>query len=197
MAQTQRILMVDDEMIIRKTLALKLSEEGFDVSTAESGEKAIAMLKEESFDLIITDLMMEGPDGIQVLKQAKKSSQNTAVIILTGYGDLTSAVDALRLGADDYLLKPCDTNELLFRIAKCFEKLELKNRIRMYEDILPICLVCKKIRDDSNTEPGDGKWIPVDQYLTRKEGKSMSHGYCPDCGQKFLADIDDRYKEDT
>lgn len=194
MTTKQRVLMVDDEMIILKTLAVKLSDEGFDVNTADCGEKAITMLKENEFDLVITDLMMEGMDGFKVLKQAKKVSQTIAVIILTGYGDMTSAIDALRLGADDYLLKPCDINELLFRIDKCLEKQELQKRVKMYEDILPICLVCKKIRDDSNKEPGSGEWIPVDQYLTRKEGKSMSHGYCPDCGQKFLDSIDERYK---
>lgn len=186
--------MVDDEMIILKTLAAKLLDEGFEVKTADCGEKAIDMLKNNSFDLVITDLMMEGLDGFKVLKKAKTVSHNISVIILTGYGDLTSAIDALRLGADDYLLKPCDINELLFRIEKCMEKQELQRRVAMYENILPICLVCKKIRDDSNTAPGSGEWVPVDQYLTRKEGKNMSHGYCPDCGQQFLDSIDKRYE---
>jgi DNA-binding NtrC family response regulator len=195
MAHKRSILMVDDEMIILKTLAIKLSDEGFEVSTASNGEKAIKLLKTEQFDLVITDLMMEGVDGIKVLREAKKLDPDIAAIILTGYGDLTSAVDALRLGADDYLLKPCDIDELLFRISKCIEKQELKKRVKMYEDILPICLVCKKIRDDSDTGPGAGQWIPVDQFLTRKAGKSMSHGYCPDCGQKFLAEIDERYNK--
>jgi DNA-binding response OmpR family regulator len=128
------------------------------------------------------------------LKHIKSESPDTAVIILTGYGDLTSAVDALRLGADDYLLKPCDLNELLFRINKCLEKQSLSNMVKMYEDILPICLDCKKIRDDSNSEPGKGEWIPVDQYLTQKAGKSMSHGYCPECGKRFLDAIDKKFK---
>jgi len=186
--------MVDDEMIILKTLAVKLSDEGFQVQTADCGQKAIELLNQEKFDLVITDMMMEGLDGFKVLKEAKRISMDIAVIILTGYGDLNSAVDALRLGADDYLLKPCDINELLFRIDKSLEKRELQKRVQMYEDILPICLVCKKIRDDSNKEPGKGDWIPVDQYLTKKEGKSMSHGYCPECGEKFLESIDKRYK---
>lgn len=187
--------MVDDELIILKTLALKLFDEGFDVNTAGNGERAIDLLQSEHFDLVITDLMMEGIDGLQVLRQAKKVDQDIAVIILTGYGDLTSAVDALRLGADDYLLKPCDINELLFRITKCFEKQDLKKRVKIYEDILPICLDCKKIRDDSNTEPGKGEWMPIDQFLTRKAGNRMSHGYCPECGKKFLDEIEARYKD--
>jgi len=191
----QTILLVDDEAIIRKTLAGKLSDEGFTVLSADSGASALAYLATTKISLVITDLMMEGMNGIQVLEAVKAHNPETAVIILTGYGDLTSAIDALRLGADDYLLKPCDLNELLFRMNKCLEKQSLKAMVQIYEDILPICLDCKKIRDDSNSEPGKGKWMPVDQYLTKKAGKSMSHGYCPDCGQRFLKSIEKRLKK--
>ncbi|HFQ80059.1 MAG TPA: response regulator [Desulfobacterales bacterium] len=187
---SKTILLVDDEAIILKTIEGKLIDEGFQVFTAPDGTEALKRFNELPINLVITDLMMEGISGITVLEKIKQNSPNTAVIILTGYGELNSAVEALRLGADDYLLKPCDLNELIFRINKCFEKQELKDMVKMYEDILPICLDCKKIRDDSDTEPGKGKWIPVEEYLTRKAGKSMSHGYCPDCGKKFLDAID-------
>jgi len=186
------ILLVDDEPIIRKTLAGKLKDEGFTVLTAENGDKALAFLSTTRIHLVITDLMMEGMNGIQVLEGVKAKSPETAVIILTGYGDLTSAIDALRLGADDYLLKPCDLNELLFRMNKCLEKQELKQMVQIYEEILPICLDCKKIRVDGGSNSGEGNWIPVDQYLTKKAGKSMSHGYCPECGEKFLESIEKR-----
>ena len=189
------VLLVDDEAIIRKTLADKLSDEGFTVLTAENGTSAIVYLSISPIDLVITDLVMEDMNGIQVLEAVKAYNPAIAVIILTGYGELTSAIDALRLGADDYLLKPCDLNELLFRMNKCLEKQSLQNMVKIYENILPICLDCKKIRDDSGTEPGMGKWIPVDQYLTKKAGKNMSHGYCPDCGQHFLDSIEKRSKK--
>ncbi len=187
---SKTILLVDDETIILKTIEGKLIDEGFQVFSAPNGAEALKQFSGLPINLVITDLMMEGMNGITVLERIKKDSPNTAVIILTGYGDLSSAVEALRLGADDYLLKPCDLNELIFRINKCFEKQELKDMVKMYEDILPICLDCKKIRDDSGTKPGKGKWMPVEEYLTKKAGKSMSHGYCPDCGKKFLDAID-------
>ncbi len=190
---SKTILLVDDEAIILKTIEGKLIDEGFQVFTAPDGAEALKRFSALPINLVITDLMMEGMSGITVLERIKQDSPNTAVIILTGYGDLSSAVEALRLGADDYLLKPCDLNELIFRINKCFEKQELKDMVKMYEDILPICLDCKKIRDDSGTKPGQGKWMPVEEYLTKKAGKSMSHGYCPDCGKKFLEAIDDRF----
>jgi len=195
MDNDKTILLVDDEAIILKTIAGKLEDEGFTVLTAENGNDALGRLRENKVDMVITDLMMEGIGGIQVLEEVKKHNRNIAVIILTGYGDLGSAIDALRLGADDYLLKPCDLNELLFRINKCFEKQSLQEIVQIYEDILPICLVCKKIRDDRGTEPGKGEWMPVDKFLTKRAGKSMSHGYCPECGEKFLQEIEDRFKK--
>nr|MBF0223034.1 response regulator [Desulfobulbaceae bacterium] len=189
------ILLVDDEAIIRKTMASKLKDEGFTILCAGSGTEAIELLPKQTVHMVITDLMMEGMNGIEVLKKVKNHNQEIAVIILTGYGELTSAIDALRLGAEDYLLKPCDLNELLFRMFKCFEKQSLKEMVQLYEDILPICLDCKKIRDDSHSEPGQGEWMSVEKYLTRKAGKSMSHGYCPDCGKRFLESIDRRFNK--
>ena len=183
------ILLVDDEEIILKSLGKDLKTEGYDITTAENGESAIAKLKEKRFDLVITDLIMEGLDGIQVLKQAKKSDPELPVIILTGYGDMTSAIDALRLGADDYLLKPSDVEELFFRVSGCLEKYELKRKIKLYEDILPICAVCKKIRDDTGKEPGKGEWMTVEGYINRKTGVHFSHGYCKECGKATLNGI--------
>ena len=183
------ILLVDDEEIILKSLGRDLRTEGYDVITAENGESALAELKEKRFDLIITDLMMEGLDGIQLLKQAKKSASGIPVIILTGYGDMSSAIDALRLGADDYMLKPCNVEELFFRVSNCLEKNELKRKIKFYENILPICSVCKKIRDDTGKEQGKGEWMTVEDYIKSKTGVLFSHGYCNECGKEILNGI--------
>ena len=125
------ILLVDDEAIILESLGRDLEAEGYEVATANNGEGAIGMLQQQRFDLVITDLMMEGLDGIQVLKQAKRIDAALPVIILTGYGDMTSAIDALRLGADDYVLKPCEVTELLFRMSRCLEKHQLLEQLRL------------------------------------------------------------------
>lgn len=183
------ILLADDEEIIRKTISKELKAKGYDVATVEDGESAIALLKQERIDLVVTDLMMEGLDGIQVLKQAKKIDPELSVVILTGYGDMASAIDALRLGADDYMLKPCDTEELIFRISNCLEKQELKRKIKLYENILPICSVCKKIRDDASKEPGKGEWMTVEGYINRKTGVLFSHGYCKECYDETMKDM--------
>ncbi len=116
------ILFVDDEDVIRNSFARELRMEDFAVTTADGGEEAIKALENGRYDLVITDLMMPGTDGFAVLKAVKKSAPLTGVLILTGYGDMRSAIDALRLGADDFTLKPCEIEELVFRIRRCLEK---------------------------------------------------------------------------
>ena len=122
--QSKSILLVDDEEIILNSLGMDLRQENYAVTFANSGEEAITLLKDNPFDLVVTDLSMSGMDGIQVLQEAKRINSSMGVIILTGYGDMTSAIDALRLGADDYLLKPCEPEELVIRIGRCLEKQE-------------------------------------------------------------------------
>ena len=122
---TVSILFADDEMLIRKSFTRELRAEGFAVTAVADGNEAISELEKRKYDLVITDLMMPDVDGFGVLKYVKKHSPQTSVIILTGYGDIRSAIDALRLGADDFTLKPCEVDELVFRIRRCLEKQSL------------------------------------------------------------------------
>jgi DNA-binding NtrC family response regulator len=173
------ILLVDDEDSILMSVKTYLEDDGYQVTTALSGDKAVAMIKGDyHFDLIITDLMMDGIDGIGVLKEAKQLHPNILVMILTGYGSLDTAVDALRLGAFDYMQKPCNKDELLVRTKRCVDHLMLNRRIKAFETFLPVCCVCKKVRDDDGKEPGTGKWMEPDVYLENKTEVSTSHGYC-------------------
>ncbi len=148
------ILLVDDDPFILASIGKNLSNEGYNVTEEESGEKTIELMKNSTYDLILTDQVMGEVDGIQVLKNAKEKDPLIMTIVLTGYEMHSSIIDALRLGADDYLLKPCEPEEILFRVNNCLQKLEFKRKIKLYEDILPICSACKKIRYDTNKEPG-------------------------------------------
>lgn len=118
------ILFVDDEELIRKSFTRELREEHFAVTAVDSGDKAIDLLKNNRYDLVITDLLMPGIDGLGVLKAVKEYAPQTSVII-TGYGDMHSAIEALRLGADDFAIKPCEIEEVVFRIRRCQEKQSL------------------------------------------------------------------------
>lgn len=189
MKKTYKILLVDDDLLILQSISSTLEHEGYRVTTAANGEAAIELMKESNFDLILTDLVMEPVDGIGVLKKAKEINPEIIVIILTGYGDLISAVEALRLDADDYLLKPCEPEELSFRISSCLEKLELKRKVKAYETIVPVCCECKSIRDDSGKEIGTGEWMSVEEYILTKSKIAISPTYCPACIKKELERI--------
>jgi signal transduction histidine kinase len=137
--RNHKILLVDDDTLVLETTGVALSNRGYDLKTAESGEEALKLLEEEAFDLVITDLVMDAIDGIDILKAVKENHADTMTIIFTGHGNLASAIEALRLNAEDYLLKPCKIEDMVFRIERCLEKLELKQKIRRMEaDVLKV-----------------------------------------------------------
>ncbi|WP_051554293.1 response regulator [Desulfobulbus elongatus] len=186
------ILLVDDEQLIRASLSRELTGEpsGFEVTAAACGEEAIARLHERGWHLVITDLFMPGLDGFQVLKEAKRIDPHTMVIILTGHADMESVIDALRLGADDFLQKPCEIDELLCRISNCFVKRDLLIKVHLYEHILPVCCYCKKIRDDRQGVRDRNQWYSLEQYFAKVRGVSVTHGCCPECSARMMAEID-------
>ena len=180
------ILLVDDEPIITAGTGSDLVGKGYEVTTADSGERAVELLNQFSFDLVITDLVMVPVNGIGVLKKSKEINPETMVIILTGFGDMTSVIDAIRLDADDYLLKPCEPEEMYFRVSRCLEKLELERKIEIYEGILSVCCVCKKIRYDSGKGDGTEQWISMEKYIHDKTKVNIKPSYCPECAKKAL-----------
>lgn len=113
------ILLIDDEKILLATIAHDLKKHGYDVVTARNGEEGIQKFVQKPSHLVITDLIMEGVDGIQLSKTVKEINSSTKIIVLTGYPSATSAIEALKLGACDYLIKPCEKKELLKSVEKC------------------------------------------------------------------------------
>ena len=183
------VLLVDDDPFILEGIGEELENRGYRVTRANSGEMAITLLQNAPFDLVITDLVMERTDGIQVLKRSKEIDATVMVIILTGFGDMLSAIEALQSQADDYLLKPCESAEVFFRVERCLERLELTRRISFYQKILPMCCVCKKIRDDTGKEPGRGPWVPVEQFIHERAKLDNTASYCPQCAQQTLREF--------
>ena len=112
-----RILVIDDEEGIRFTFRKFLSDEGYTVATSESFEESLIKIKESDFDLIITDIVLEGKSGIDILRKVKERKLLSPVVLITGYPDIETATDALRAGAFDYILKPVRKQALL-RVAK-------------------------------------------------------------------------------
>lgn len=117
------ILVVDDEKNQREILETILSGEGYDVTTASSGEAAMKFVQSRRFDLVLTDLKMTGMSGLDLLKELTNFDKSIIVILLTAHGSVDSAVDSLRLGAFDYLQKPYDSEKLLDTISRALNKL--------------------------------------------------------------------------
>ena len=103
-----RILVVDDELSIRISLGDLLRCDGYQVEVAENAESALEMLKTQSFDLLMVDVKMPGMDGLEMLKRTKRDDPDTTVVMMTAYGSIDSAVQAMKLGAIDYVIKPFD-----------------------------------------------------------------------------------------
>jgi signal transduction histidine kinase len=116
-----RLLVVDDEESLRITTAAILEKEGYTVDTASSGDEAIALLKQKDYDLVLTDLHMEGGDGLSVLNQIRRHSPLTISVVLTGFASVESAIAALQEGAYDYLVKPCDIDSMKHTIRRGVE----------------------------------------------------------------------------
>jgi PAS domain S-box-containing protein len=129
--EKKSILLVDDNEAVSESLGEALSAGGYDVSLVESGEDAIVRLNDAYFNLVIADLKMGRVDGIQVAEEAKRIDPLIAVILVSGHGDMATAINAMRLGADDYLIKPCTVEELFFRISRCFEKQGFLEQLRI------------------------------------------------------------------
>jgi two-component system response regulator PilR (NtrC family) len=121
-----RVLVVDDEQSMRELLAIMLRQAGYHVSAADGGEAAIQLLKSESFDLVVTDLRMRKVDGLAVLKATKEFSPRTVVLVVTAFASTETAVEAMKLGAYDYVTKPFKLDELKLTVANALERRRLQ-----------------------------------------------------------------------
>jgi two-component system response regulator PilR (NtrC family) len=137
-----RVLVVDDERSMRDLLAIMLRKNDYDVTTAEGGEAALGALRASSFDLVITDLRMRKVDGLAVLKAAKEVSPQTVVLVITAYASTETAVEAMKLGAYDYITKPFKLEEIRLTIDKALERkrlqdenLALKRQLRKHQGL--------------------------------------------------------------
>jgi signal transduction histidine kinase len=132
---TSKILVVDDEQSVATTIKAILQLDGNDVTAVTTGADALAQLRENEFDVVLTDLRLDDLDGIEILRETQKLWPDTVSIMLTGYASLESAVTALRSGAYDYLIKPSDVDELRATIGRALERRRLRQRLVELEQL--------------------------------------------------------------
>ena len=134
----RKILIIDDEEGNVRVLSMSLRSDGYDVVTAYSGEEGLDVFGRESPDIVLTDLKMPGMNGLEVLKNVKASNPETEVIIITGHGDIDSAIEALQYGASDFINKPIRDEGLSIALKRAAEKIDIRLKLKQYTENLEI-----------------------------------------------------------
>jgi sigma-B regulation protein RsbU (phosphoserine phosphatase) len=187
-----RVVIAEDDAVSRRILETLLGKWGYDVTTTLDGEAAWDVLHgSDAPSLAILDIMMPGIDGLELCRRLRQlpTSLPPYIILLTATQGVREIVKGIEAGADDYLTKPYDWDELRVRLqvgARIVElQTKLAERVQQLEDavdhvkqlqgILPICSYCKKIRNDLNY------WQNVESYVSDHSQAEFSHGICPSC----------------
>ena len=155
------ILIVDDEESIRVSLENILCEKYF-TGTAKSGSIALEMLQNANYDLILTDIKMPDMSGIELLKRTKKIFPEILVLLMTGFSSLETAIEAMRLGGSDYLIKPCSKKEVFASVARCLKNNTTGNDEELTEELT------QKFQENINI-------LPEKKPLTKRELEIFSH----------------------
>jgi DNA-binding response OmpR family regulator len=169
MKQTGHILIIDDEASLRQTLARILQRAGYEVTTAESAELALSLVASTNFNLIYMDLRMPGMAGLEALKVIHASHPDLPVVLFTAQPDINSAVEALRLGATDYLLKPLQPQVLIERTQAILSRQEKESRKREIQSQIQALQSELKNLDTDETEisPIPLQETPSERFLSR------------------------------
>jgi PAS domain S-box-containing protein len=134
----EKILIIDDEESIRALLKISLSHKGFEVLTAENGQKGLEIFEQQKPPIILTDIKMPGIDGIEVLRRIRALDADAQVIVITGHGDMASAIEALKLEASDFITKPIKDDILMVAIKRARDNRWIKEKLKEYTDHLEI-----------------------------------------------------------
>jgi sigma-B regulation protein RsbU (phosphoserine phosphatase) len=183
-----RILIADDDRMTTLMLSRTLEGWGFDVVVVHDGVSAWdSIAGAEPPALAIVDWMMPGLDGIELCRRIRAAALPAPVyvILLTSRTSRQDIVAGLEAGADDYLTKPFDPDELRARIHVGQRTLALIANIKSLSGLLPICSYCKRIRSDENY------WEQVESYIVEHSDARFSHGICPACFKKVLEEFDE------
>jgi DNA-binding NtrC family response regulator len=136
-----KILVVDDDVELADTLTDHLLEQGYFAAKAYGGKEALDLLQERDFHLVITDLKMPGMDGMELLRRVKGIDRKVSVVLITGYGTIETAVDAIKLGAYDFIQKPFQFNELQIVIEKALDRHSLARELGAFKGLTLALLI--------------------------------------------------------
>jgi len=178
-----KILIAEDDPVSVKILQFTLQHYGHEVVAAGNGTEAWELFDRDPVRVIVSDWMMPGLDGLELCQKVRERPKTdyTYFILLTaintGRDNLRKAMDA---GIDDFLSKPLDREAILMRLRVAERILEFTTQIRQLKELIPICMYCKRVRDDTNY------WDQVETYIHTHTGSNFSHGICPECFDKQM-----------
>ena len=176
------ILVVEDDNVSRLLLMTKLKKLGHTAIEASDGEQGWQAFVREQPRLVITDWMMPELDGLQLCRRIRGVEKEcyTYIIMLTALSGKKNFLEGMGAGADDFLNKPMDMDELMTRLHVAERILALQTEVRQLEGLLPICAYCKQIRDENNA------WQPIEGYVSSHTDAKFSHGICPSCYEQTI-----------
>jgi DNA-binding response OmpR family regulator len=195
-----KILIAEDEPVSCRLLQAALAGLNCEVVLTANGREAWeAMQRDDAPPLLILDWLLPEMEGVEVCRRIRQlpGQKSRYIILLTGKGNKEDVVQGLEAGADDYVTKPFDADELRARVQVGWRVLQLQSslaervqqledalsRVKQLQGLLPICCYCKKIRDDRNY------WHQVENYVARHADVRFSHGICPECNAKVKAEL--------
>ena len=173
-----KILIAEDDPVSVKVLQFTLQHFGHEVVVAANGQEAWTKFDENPVRVIVSDWMMPGMSGLELCEKVRNRprTEYTYFILLTAINtDRDNLREAMASGIDDFLSKPLDRDAILMRLNVAERILEFTKQIRTLKALIPICMYCKRVRDDSNY------WDQVEHYIHEHTGTNFSHGICPTC----------------
>ena len=190
--QPTSVLIVDDDRVTTVTLSALLAAAGYAVRTAANGREAWDLLTQAPAQVVISDWHMPEMDGLELCRRVRghasepdRGSPYTYFILITAYGGKQQYMLGMEAGADDFITKPLDFDELRARLRAAERILGLRQQLRQLEGLLPICSYCKRIKDDG------GHWESLERYVAHRSDAQFSHGICEQCYQTVVSpDLD-------
>ena len=163
-------------------LGASLKKRGHEVVAVENGLLAWEAFQKEYFPVLISDWMMPEMDGLALCRNIRKleSDNYTYLVLLTALEGKTNYLEAMDAGADDFMTKPFDPDQLTARIQVAERILGLHKHVSQLEGLLPICCGCKRIRDEHDN------WQRVENYIEVRSEARFTHGFCPECYEKWM-----------
>jgi DNA-binding response OmpR family regulator len=185
-----KILIVEDDPESRAALKILLEMDGHDVTSAQNGNEGWQAFTSGHFPVVISDWIMPHMDGLELCRRIRSAGRPSYsyVVLVSALKGKASYLQGMAAGADDFVSKPYDPDELKTRLIVAGRIIGIQDRVKRLEGILPTCMYCKKIRDERD------QWVGIETYISTRSLASFSHGVCPACYESYVKPDLDRIR---